>query len=195
LVLDVTGSGGKIATLIDLSTGGEVRSMADGESLAEAAVRTEEEANVVVKAESVAFDLKHRDLDLFSSSGHSWLRTPAGVMFIPVGDSEVFLWADGNGGWDVCTAPPRGKWQRLHSGLPLGTAMAWAETEAEDMMPFNTGRDATWRKRRAERGQISVARSYRVDVGDDPRKGPLSDAISIAKAADRLDGWMKVIHK
>lgn len=191
LVLDVTGSGGRLRTLIDLSTDGEIRSMGDGESLGEAAVRTEEEANTVVTAGSVAFNLKHRDLDLFAASSHAWLRTPAGVMFIPVANEEIFVWPTEGGLWDVCYAPPYGKWERLHTGLPLGTAQAWAETEAEDRMSFNGSRDARWRKAKAEPRQIGVARSYRVEIPEDPRKGDLSDAISIAKAEIKFDKWMR----
>lgn len=189
LVLDVTGTGGRLSTLIDLAPG-EVASFRDGESLADAAVREAAEGDVTVQAENLAFNLKHRDLDLFSSSGHAWLRTPAGVMFIPVANEEIFLWAN-DGLWDVCYAPPHAKWTRLHRGMQLGTAMAWAETEAEDRMPFNGTKSADWRRRRAEPRQVAMARSYRVDVGDDPRKGPLSDAISVAKASEKFDEWMR----
>lgn len=194
LVLDVTGSGGKLATLIDLAPG-EVTRFDGGESLAEAAVREEAEGNVVVKADNVAFNLKHRDIDLFRASSHAWLRTPAGVMFIPVANDEVFVWPTAEGTWDVCFAAGNRKWVRLHRNLPLGTAQAWAETEAEERMPFNGKKDADWRRRPAEPRQIAVARSYGVrateEFGDIPRKGQVSDAISVAKAAQKFDGWMR----
>lgn len=190
LVLDVTGSGGKISTLVDLAPG-EVTSIRESESLADAAVRTEEEANTVVKAGSVAFDLRHRDLDLFASSSQAWLRTAAGVMFIPTGDAWVFLWPGSDGDWDVCSAPRHGKWERLHTGMQLGTAMAWAETEADDRMAFNTSRDARWRKGRAEPRQIAHARSWRVEIPGDPRKGALSDAVSIVQASQKFDPYVR----
>lgn len=190
LVLDVTGVGGRLSTLIDLAPG-EVTSFRGDESLADAAVREEEEGNTVVTADHVAFNLKHRDIDLFQASSHAWLRTPAGVMFIPVANEEIFVWPDKEGTWDVCYAPPHGKWERLHRGMQLGTAQAWAETEAEDRMPFNGMKDAGWRKRKAEPRQIAFARSYGVAVGETPRKGELSDAISVAKAAQKFDGWMR----
>lgn len=189
LVLDVTGSGGRLSTLIDL-TPGEVANLRDGESLADAAVREAAEGDVTVEAANLAFNLRHRDLDLFSASSHAWLRTPAGVMFIPVGNDFIFLWAN-QGLWDVCYAPPHAKWTRLHRGMQLGTAMAWAETEAEEFMPFNGTKDATWRKRRAEPRQIVYARGYGVEIGENPRKGELSDAISVAKAAEKFDNWMR----
>jgi superfamily II DNA or RNA helicase len=194
LVLDVTGTGGKLSTLIDLAPG-EVTSFRDGESLGEAAVREEAEGNTVVAADSIAFNLRHRELDLFQASSHAWLRTPGGVMFIPVGNEEVFVWPSGDGRWDVCFAPARGKWVHLHRDMQLGTAQAWAESEAEDRMPFNGTKDADWRKRKAEGRQIAVARSYGAVIGDDPRKGPLSDAISVAKAAAKFDKWMKAADR
>jgi superfamily II DNA or RNA helicase len=190
LVLDVTGAGGRLSTLIDLAPG-EVSSFRAGESLAEAAVREVAEGDATVEAENLAFNLKHRELDLFSASSHAWLRTPAGVMFIPVANEFVFLWPDADGHWAVCYAAGRRGWNRLHRGLQLGTAMAWAETEAEERMPFNGTKSADWRKRRAEPRQIAMARSYRVPIGDDPRKGALSDGISIAKAADLFDDHMR----
>jgi superfamily II DNA or RNA helicase len=195
LVLDVTGVGGKLSTLIDL-TPGEVTSFRNGESLGEAAVREAGEGDATVTAPgSVAFNLKHRDLDLFKGSSHAWLRTPGGVMFIPVANEEVFVWPTADGTWDVCFAPVHAKWIRLHTGLPLGTAQAWAETEAEDRMPFNGMKDADWRKRKAESRQIAFARSMGVEIGEDPRKGVLSDAISVAKAGQKFDGWMRKAEK
>jgi len=191
LVLDVTGAGGRLATLIDLAPG-EVTRFEFGESLGEAAVREEAEGNEVVAASNIAFSLKHRELDMFGASSQAWLKTPAGVLFIPVaGVGEVFLWPVEDGLWDVCLAPGRAKWQRLHQGMPLGTAQAWAETEAEDRAELNSTKKARWRKEPAHLRQVAVARSYRVEVGDDPRKGELSDAISTAVAADKFDEWMK----
>lgn len=190
LIINIGGVGGTISTLIDLAPG-EVRTVRSDESLADAAIRTEEEANEIVPAGSLAFALRHRDLDLFAGSSHAWLRTPAGVMFIPVGNGFVFLWASGDGNWDVCLAPPRGKWKRLHTGLPLGSAMAWAETEAEDVMPFNGTRKAGWRKTRAEAGQINMARSLGIEIPEDPRKGILSDGVSTALASRKFDLHMR----
>lgn len=195
LLLEVAGSGGKLLTLIDLAAG-EVSSFREDESLADAAVREEEEAEVTVSAPgSLTFNLKHRDLDLFGRSSHAWLRTPGGVMFIPVGNEEIFVWPTPDGLWDVCYAPPHTKWQRLHRGMQLGTAQAWAETEAEDRMQFNGTKDADWRRRPAEPRQIGFARSRGIPVGEAPRKGELSDAISLDVASRKFDKWMKVTEK
>ncbi len=74
--------------------------------------------------------------------------------------------------------------------MQLGTAQAWAETEAEERMPFNGKKDADWRRRLAEPRQIAFAQSVGVDVPESPRKGHLSDAISVALATRKFDRWM-----
>lgn len=192
LVLDITGTGGKLSTLIDLAPG-EVRTFRSGETLAEAAIRTEAELNTVIPADSLAFALKHRDLDMFASSSHAWLATNGGVMFIPVGNAFIFLWARPDGTWDVCGAPARGKWRRLHTALPLGSAMAWAEAEAEDRMSFNGTKSARWRKERAMGPQIGKARQYGYEIPDDPRKGDMSDLIARGEASRKFDPEMRKI--
>lgn len=190
LVLNIAGANGTISTLIDLAPG-EVSSMRHGESLAEAAIRTETELNTVIPADSLAFALKHRDIDLFASSSQAWLRSEGGVMFIPVGSSFVFLWAADGGTWDVCFAPPRGDWKRLHRSLPLGTAMAWAETEAEDRAQFNNHKNASWRRSPAFGPQVGRAHRYGYKVPENPTKGQVSDLISIGEATAKFDEHMK----
>lgn len=196
LVLDVTGIGGKLSTLIDLAPG-EVQNTRQGESLAEAAVRTEEESNKRVSAGSLAFALRHRDMDLFAASSQAWLRTNEGVMFIALKDSFVFLWPGADGSWDVCWAGKKGSWVRLHEDLPLGTAMAWAETEADNRhaggefdVAYGITRDSSWRKTPASDGQRTFARMHRVDIPEGARKGEASDLISVALASRKFDRYV-----
>lgn len=193
LVLDMTGTGGRLSTLIDLAPG-EVREIQPYESLAEAAVRTEENDNRRVSAGSLAFALKHRDMDLFAGSSHSWLRTKAGVMFIPMKGGFVFLWPTATGTWDVCGAGEgRGRWVRLHEDLPLGTARAWAETEADEYAVYSVAKAASWRKSPANVRAMAMARSMRIKVPDKINQGDLSDLISIYKASRVFDERMKRI--
>lgn len=195
LVLDMTGIGGKLSTLIDLAPG-EVRNIGQGESLAEAAVRTEEESNKRVSAGSLAFALRHRDMDLFAASSQAWLRTNQGVMFMALKDSFVFLWPGRDGSWDVCWAGKSGPWKRLHEDLPLGTAMAWAETEVDtlhggDMFGgYGITKDSSWRKTPASDGQRTFARMHRVDIPEGARKGEVSDLISVALASKKFDRYV-----
>lgn len=195
LVLDVTGTGGRLSTLIDLAPG-EVRDVQPGESLAQAAIRFELEQNQVLEADSLAFALKHRELDLFQASSKAWLRTDGGVLFIPVGHGFVFLWPDGNGRWDVGAAPARGKWKRLHRGLPLGTAQAWAETEADDLTAYasRTGdKSARWRREPAPGPMIGKARTYGFVIPENPTRGDMADLIAIGQASEKFDPIMRKI--
>lgn len=203
LVLDVVGASedNKLATLIDLSAG-KVRRLADGESLLEAVeaaelaeLETERERNEYARQSRMAA----HDIDLFDRSTSAWLRTPAGVWFVPTREGEYFLWPSSEPGlWDACVAPvvdhKRLPWERLHTGLPLELAMSWAQTEAEEADPSVASRTASWRTKggKASEGQIKMlARFPHLLDGRDPaslRKGEASDVISIgmfARAADR----------
>jgi len=195
LVLDVTGTGGRLSTLIDLAPG-EIDTIRSGETLADAAIRYESDQNTVMDADSVAFALKHRDLDLFKASSKAWLRTDGGVLFIPVGRGFVFLWPAGEGRWDVGAAPARGKWRKLHRDLPLGTAQAWAETEADDLTAYKsrTGdKSSRWRKEAAWGPQIGRARRYGYMIPETPTKGEVADLIATGEASAKLDPYMRKV--
>ncbi|MGW2213317.1 DEAD/DEAH box helicase, partial [Streptomyces sp. NPDC001781] len=160
-VLILAGEGGSLCTLVDLEPGFE-GVVKDGETLAEAYEREESRKDTKVPAGSLRFELTHRDVDLFgASTAYSWLRTRAGVQFIPLGGKgEILLWPskDEMEKWDVAFAPPQGNWERLHTGLDLGMAMAWAETEATDRSDLNMTRTASWRKKPASEKQLKVVR-------------------------------------
>lgn len=196
LVIDVTGSGGRLSTLIDLAPG-EVDTVRSGESLAQAAIRYEADQNTVYEADSLAFALKHRDMDMFAGSSKSWLRTDGGVLFLPVSQGFVFLWPSADGRWDVGAAPARGKWRRLHTNLPLGTAQAWAETEADELTSYksrNADKNNRWRKEEATGPMIGRAVRYGFLPGKGLTKGEVSDMIAIGEASLRLDPYMKRVN-
>jgi hypothetical protein len=190
LVLDVAGTGGKLAALVDLAPG-DVPDILPGETLAEAAIREEERKESRVRAGSLAFSLKHRDMDLFTAASQNWLRTPAGVLFIPIARSFLFLWPRPDGLWDVGGAPAAGAWQRLKTGLPLGTAQAWAETFADERAPVNTSVDAGWRKGKPSRQMSAAARSMRLSVTDDMDQGEISDMIAVYHASRKFDDHVR----
>lgn len=195
LVLDVTGVGGRLSTLIDLAPG-EIDTVRSGESLAQAAIRYETDQHTIMDVDSVAFALKHRDLDLFQASSKSWLRTDGGVLFLPVANGFVFLWPAGDGRWDVGAAPARGKWRKLHSNLPLGTAQAWAETSADDLTAYrsrNADKNNRWRKEAATGPMIGRAVRYGFVIPENPTKGQISDMIAVGEASLKLDPEMRKI--
>jgi superfamily II DNA or RNA helicase len=192
LVLNVVGQGGVISTLVDLEPGLHVEPE-PGESLSQAYVRQQERDETTLSADHLLFDLKYRDVDLFAASGVSWLRTRGGVMFIGRGDGEVFIWPDREGTWAVGFAPANGTaWQVLHRTLPLGMAMAWAETEAG--AGVLTMKKKRWRKEPASPLQISKARSIGITIDGPATKGEVSDAIGIVFATRRLDPRMRSIQ-
>ena len=190
----LAGGGGSIRTLMDLEPDLVVQPT-DGESLAEAYERQEEIRDTVVRAKSVRFELKHRDLDLFKSSpAYQWLRTDGGVQFIPLGgNGYVALWPcrEQVGLWDVVHVPEgREKWQRLHTCLDLGMAMAWGESEAEERSAINTSKKAAWRKKAASEAQLNYARMLRRTVPEGARAGDVGDLISVGKASQKMDRFM-----
>lgn len=193
LVLILAGEGGSLCTLVDLEPGFEGR-VADGETLAEAYEREESRKDEVVPAGSLRFELKHRDIDLFrASAAYSWLRTSAGVQFIPLGDNgEIVLWParDEPEKWDVAYAPPRGTWERLHTGLDLGIAMAWAETEASDRSALNMTRTAAWRKKPASPKLVGLLKYAGKEVPDGIRAGLASDLFAVTIASRKLDRFV-----
>lgn len=194
LVLILAGEGGSLCTLVDLEPGAQIREVADGETLAEAYEREESEKDAVVPAGSLRFALTHRDVDLFkASAAYSWLRTHGGVQFIPLGDNgEIVLWPNRDEAekWDVAYAPPRGKWERLHEGLDLGIAMAWAETEATDRSELNMTKSAAWRKKPASPKLVGLLRYAGQNVPDGIRAGLASDLFAVTIASRKLDPFM-----
>lgn len=195
LVVLLSGEGGSIRTLVDLSPV-EVPDMEDGESLTEAYERVEERKESKVPAGSVRFELKHRDLDLFRSSpAYRWLRTRAGVQFIPLGgNGEIVLWPSAEEGlWDVALVPDKSRqqWQRLHTGLDLSMAMAWGESEAEERSAINTGKSASWRKKAASTAQLGFAQSLGCEVPEGARAGDVGDLISTALASRKIDRFVR----
>ena len=143
------------------------------------------------RAASRRFSLRNRSMDLFTAASQNWLRTPAGVLFIPVGRSFLFLWANADGTWDVAGAPPAGAWQRLKTSLPLGTAQAYAETFADEWSPVNTAVDARWRTQRPSPQMSAAARSMGLPVAEGMGQGEISDMIAVHNASRKFDDHVR----
>lgn len=199
LLLLLGGQGGTIRTLVDLDPGVVVPA-ADGESLAEAYDRQEQiredlEARRAARESKrpARFRLTSKAVDLFGSSpAYQWLRTAAGVQFIPLGGNGIIvLWPSraGEGLWDVAHVPEQvtAYWERLHEGLELGAAMAWAESEADEMAFVSTGKAAGWRRKPVSPRLRSFAASYGVTDIADLRSGEVSDLVAVAQATRRVD--------
>lgn len=197
LILDLVGaSSNKIKTLIDLEPG-IVRAGLD-KGLLEEELETEEEeeeAEVQTARGAQNFDLKSKGVDMFSASDMVWLQTRAGILFVPAGDTTVFLFKSKEDPslMDVATMT---KGQPLpvrhpeHRGMDLGTAMAWGEAVSEDVQAFSVAKSASWRKTKASDAQVGLAERLGVDTTG-MRKGAVSDAISVAFASRDLDKYAK----
>lgn len=193
LVLDLVGaSAHKLRTLVDLEPG-TVQQVRNGESLAEAALREEEEQNRKVAAGSVAFELRVREVSSFGSSDYAWVRTPRGVMFLNCGQLRVFLWPSAaEGAWDVCLAAPRQQWHRTeYQGLELSEAMLWAEAVSDEHAGFGTAKTAAWRRKAPSEKQLALASSLGLAVPQGARQGDVSYLIDVEMGARIFDQYAK----
>jgi superfamily II DNA or RNA helicase len=202
LVLLMSDGSASIRTLIDLDDDVVVAPL-DGESLTEAYerqedIREEQEAARAAREgrKPVAFRFKAKDLDLFgASAAYQWLSTARGIQFIPLGGNGlILLWpcVDQEGLWDVVWAPEgREKWQRLHTCLDLGMAMAWGESEADERAALNTGKKASWRRKPASEAQVRYAGNLGQKVPEGARAGDVGDLISIGLASRKVDRFVR----
>lgn len=202
LVLDLVGaSASRIKTLMDLEPGA-VRQIKEDETLEEAALREEEEeereepgARLATSSGSTFFDLKHRDVDLFSASDKVWLQTKGGILFIESAGLLVFLFKSETDPtlMDVVGYIPGGDQEHptrhaTHRNLDMATAMAWGEVVAEERSGHSLAKSARWRSTAPSPGQVRLAEAFGIDVTG-MRKGAVSDAISIYKASQELDRY------
>lgn len=142
------------------------------------------------------------DIDLLKVSGANWLTTPAGVRFLDAGEGAlVFLWpprADDDTpavSIGVMHNPPRPSDGWAHGGA---TGTFTEAAEAAEHLAGTVGtlpqRTAPWRNRSApSEAQVRLARALGVPDAEDKTRARLSDDISIAKAATRLDAYARML--
>lgn len=197
LVLDLVGaSSNKLRTLVDLEPTVPLREVREGETLQEAIEREAEEDKdgpVNTFVTDGMFGLKAKDVDMFAASDKVWLKTRAGILFVPAGDTTVFLFkslADPSL-MDVVTYT-KGEQRPVrhpeHLGLDLSTAMAWGEVVAEDVGAFSVAKSASWRKGKPSDKQLQLAERLGIDATN-MRKGALADAFSVEFASRSLDPY------
>ncbi len=194
LVLDLVGaSSSRIRTLVDLEPG-VIKEVKPGETLEEAFERELDESPAPALPGSIAFDLKHKTVDMFAASDKVWQTTRAGILFVATGMATVFLFKSREDPAlvDVTVLehsdnlPVR---HPEHRGLDLSTALAWGEVVAEDYAGHNLSKSARWRSGQASQSQLSLARRLSIPGAEKLRRGPLSDAIDVELASARLDQY------
>jgi superfamily II DNA or RNA helicase len=194
LVLDVVGVASRVelATLNDLSET-KVKEIKEGETLAEAATREAEEEPSPIRVGKVG-ELAGEHVDLFHTSRSVWLKTKAGLWFIPTRDWTFFLWPEGVNQVSVGRIPNKGtsKADLLLKDINIEYGMSWAEQEAAEIDPSISNKAASWRQRSRtpSEAQLNMANIFRIDISDKPSRGELSDRISIKMASRRLDRFL-----
>lgn len=132
------------------------------------------------------------EVDLFAGSTSVWVRTYAGVWFIPTQQRLIFIAQKPGveGYWIGVTGGP----QSMHGGawvssepLDITMAMALAQERAESEDPTIARRDSKWRRVKAGEQQLLKAAGLGLPVERGMRKGPVSDAISQYYASRLLD--------
>ena len=138
------------------------------------------------------------DIDLLAVSPANWLTTPKGVRFLDVGNKVlVFLWPphpeDATAvKVGVMHTPPRpgDGWLADGAAGTLAEAIEAAEHAAGTYGKLPP-RQAPWRNRATpSQAQVRLARSLGVADADDKTRARLSDDISVALAAKRLDPFV-----
>lgn len=188
LVINVSGKGHRIRTLIDLEPGA-VETVREGETLTEAMVREAEAAGQEAPRGSRAFDLKFKDTAMFGASRAAWLQTDRGVLFVSCGAKTVFLWPTPKkkGLWDVCVATTGGSWRRTeYTEKDVESALMWGEVVVDRESPVFSRRGKRWRKEPRTRDQEKVGERLGIDFYGMGR-GELSDAISSKRASEIFD--------
>lgn len=196
LVLDLAGvtRDMSLVTLSDLTTEATTARVApdsdDDPGQDEPAPRPERKQRIGVAA--------LEDIDLLAVSPANWLTTPKGVRFLDVGNKAIiFLWPPHPEGSrkvmvGVMHTPPDPNDRWLYDGYAgeLADAIKAAEHAAEDYGQLPP-RNAPWRNRSApSAAQVRLAKTLGVDHADDKTRARLSDDISTALAARRLDPFV-----
>lgn len=189
LVLDVCGVSEehRLATISCL-----IKSKAkvpNGQPLSQAAAR-----KAVTDAEEWELASATREVNLFRSSGSSWLCTPNGIWFIPTTGCLIFINGEDDQ-YDVCRSHNNyslnGPDAKVLSEKPLTQewAMAWAESSAADLgFNFSTKKKASWRRGAPTAPQIRLLRRNKLPIP--ANKSEASDALSMFYATrmfSRLD--------
>lgn len=131
-----------------------------------------------------------REVDLLAGTNVHWLTGPAGVPFVPCGESVVFVVEGRDGDWCVGQAPSdgRGAGRFLAQGLAQEDALTVAGDYAEDLGAHISRRSAAWRSRRPSDAQLAFAGQlgYVPAPGEQLTQGEVSDEISVRLAERAL---------
>lgn len=128
------------------------------------------------------------EIDLFAGSTTVWLKTTGGNWFIPTRQRLYFIaWHEGGyraGRTGTPYAMSGGSW--LCDPMDEEMALTIAQEAASTEDPSVASRTATWRRQKPSEAQVAYAAGLGIQT-EGLRRGPVSDAISIALASPLLD--------
>jgi hypothetical protein len=146
------------------------------------------------------------EVDLFAGSSMAWLRTRAGVFFLPAGDRYVAVlpaaprtpgeWFEhfaGRGaalGYDVVSMHKNQAHTRrtIAAAVPdLSYAMAWAEGDITPAEKTTASKERSWRARGPSDKMMALAGRLGIYVPPGARMGEVSNMITLALASKRID--------
>jgi hypothetical protein len=138
------------------------------------------------------------EVDLFHGSASSWLRTYAGVWFLPAGERLICIvpsiepglfdvvWVIGK---SVPQSPGSSGWV-ARGCADLSYAMAYAEGDVTAEEQRVAMRERSWRVTKPSEAQKGYAQRLGIIVTPDMTKGEASNLISIAAASLRIDRYL-----
>lgn len=149
------------------------------------------------------------EVDLFAASSSRWLRTRAGVFFIPAGDRYIAIlpsppqtpeqWHDhfaGRGGlwgYDVVTMHKnqlRTEKAIVRAVPDLSYAMAWAEGDVTPSEKVTAAKGRSWQAAPPTKPMRRLAEQLRIYIPPGARQGEVSNMITLALATKRIDGHL-----
>lgn len=166
-----------LTTIADLSGEEMTVKVRDGETLAEAAMRTQAEEEAFGGRRS-NLQLSAFQVDLFRRSRLRWLPVQQGFA-LRISDGLVLLVPDAAGQWRVVESR-RGKFTDIADGLDLSMAQGVGEEHARAAGAISIA-DAGWRRRQVSEKQIDALLKMRLPVPT--TQGEASDALAAATAS------------
>lgn len=136
------------------------------------------------------------EIDLFHGSHSAWMRTAAGVWFLPTGERYLVtvparpVMFGGPGGFDVFSLGqyPGTGYREVVSGVQeLSYAMAWAEGSVTPGERSIASRERSWRAKAPTPAQRHKARKWGIVVEPGMLSGEVSNRIAVAEASWRID--------
>lgn len=168
----------------------------DGELVMETALGVDADAGAVESWGHGELVAEH--VDLFHQSKTAWLRTYAGVFFIPAGERYLVVLPAYGGGYDVASIGKSSGsgWRWVRQGVEsFSYACAWAEGDITPSEGLIASRGRSWRAARPTEKTLALAARMGIVVTPEMTGGEVSSRITVAIASRRIDAglpaWMR----